>query len=197
VNQLKSKFCTFRGILGLLVLSVAFSSGESRAGAVGADTSAQIPEVRGTSFTDQPVNLPKDLHGKVGVLVVGFTQSSRDAVTAWGKRLAVDYYDTPAVAYYELPVLAGVPRFMRGLVMGKIKSSVSDRGKPHFVPILENEAAWRALTQYKNGDDAYIVVVDGQGMVRWQAHDAFTEGSYAVMKAKVEGLRSSTGHTRQ
>lgn len=157
----------------------------------------KIPEVRGTSFANQPVNLPQDLKGKAGILVVGFTQGSRDALTAWGKRLAADYYDSPAVAYYELPVLAGVPRLMRGFVTGRIRSSVPERGRVHFVPILENEAAWKALTQYKSGDDAYVLVVDGSGIVKWQTHATFSEGIYATMKGQVEGLRSGIGHSGQ
>src|SRR5450756_1509470 len=89
-------------------------------------TSAQsaperIPEVHGTSLAEQQVHLPKDLQGRIGVLVLGFTQGSRDAVAGWGKRLSADYADSPTVAYYEMPVLAGVPRFIRGMVIGKIK----------------------------------------------------------------------------
>jgi hypothetical protein len=157
----------------------------------------RVPELHGTSFTNQPVHLPQDLKGRVGVLVIGFTQGSRDAVTAWAKRLATDYYDSPAVAYYNMPVTAGVPKFMRGYVTGKIKDSVSDRGKPHFVPITENETAWKTLTHYQQGDDAYVVVVDGEGKVLWQTHGSFTEANYAAMKAQVEESRSAIAHSGQ
>jgi hypothetical protein len=151
----------------------------------------KIPELHGTSFTNQPVNLPQDLQGKIGILVVGFSQGSREAVTAWGKRLATDYSDSPSVKFYELPVLAGVPKFMRGLVAGKIKNSVSDRGRPHFVPVTENEAGWRALTHYERGDDACVLVVDGQGLVVWQNQGNFSESAYGAMKEQVEKLRSA------
>ena len=169
---------------GLLVLGLVLGGGTLRA-----EPAGRIPELNGISFSEQAVRLPQDLQGKVGVLVVGFSQGSRDAVTAWGKRLAVDYASSPTVAFYELPVLEGVPRFLRGMVTGKIKSSVSERGKPHFVPILENGAAWRALAQYKGGDAAYVMVVDGTGVVRWQSHDAFSEAVYGAMQREVEGLR--------
>ena len=170
-------------------LSVVAALGMGCAPALG---QGKIPELHGTSFTNQPVNLPQDLQGKVGILVIGFSQGSREAVTAWGKRLAADYSDSPSVKFYELPVLAGVPRFMRGLVAGKIKNSVSDRGKPHFVPITENEAGWRALTHYQRGDDACILVVEGQGSVVWQNQGSFSESSYVAMREQVEKLRSAT-----
>lgn len=154
----------------------------------------KIPEVHGTSFTDQPVNLPKDLQGKVGVLVLGFSRGSRETATAWGKRLAADYRDSPVVMYYQMPVLAGVPKLLRGYILGKIRGSVSEQVKPRFVPILDNEPAWRALTHYERGDDAYVVVVNGQGGVLWQTHDALSDAAYGSLKEHVEALRSAIGH---
>ena len=162
-----------------------------------ATVAAKVPEVHGTSFADQPINLPHDLQGKVGVLVLGFTQGSRDAVTAWGKRLTADYFSSQSVQYYEMPVLASVPRFMRGFVTGKIKGAVSDRAKPRFVPITENETGWRTLTHYDRGDDAYLVLVDGTGAVLWQTHGAFEEASYTAMKAHLEEFRSAIAHSGQ
>ena len=163
-------------------------------GAGGAEAAVSIPEVRGTSFTGQAVNLPTDLKGRVGILVVGFSQGSRDAVKDWGVRLSADYEGSAAVVFYEMPVLAGVPRLLRGYVTGKIKDSVSERGRPHFVPILQNEAGWRTVTGYSIGDDAYVLVVDGAGVVRWQTHERVTDQIYFKLKKAVEGLHSGTGH---
>src|ERR1700733_12224043 len=74
---------------------------------------ARIPEVHGTSLSNEAVNLPEVLQGKGGVLVLGFSRSSRDAVAGWGRRLAADYRESPTVVYYEMPVLASAPGMMR------------------------------------------------------------------------------------
>ncbi len=151
----------------------------------------QIPPVHGTTFTGVPVDLPAALQGKAGIFVVGFSQGSRDAVTVWAKRLAPDFYDSPSVLCYQMPVLASVPKFMRGFVEGRIKSSVSDRGKPHFLPISDHEAEWRQLLHYSDAhaDDAYVIVVDEAGRVRWQTQGPPTEATYAAIKQQVETLR--------
>ncbi len=152
--------------------------------------SQQIPAVHGTSFTGVPVNLPQGLAGKVGVLVIGFSQGSRDAVTVWGKRLASDFYDSPTVAYYEMPVLASVPRFMRGFVAGKIKASVSERGKPHFVPLNDHEPEWRSLVHFQAPDDAYLLLVDDHGEVRWRTQGPFTEAGYSALKLQMQKVKA-------
>ena len=74
----------------------------------------KIPELHGTTFSGQAVSLPEAFRGKVGILVIGFSQGSREAVTVWGTKLAADYLDSPSVAYYEIPVLASVPKLIRG-----------------------------------------------------------------------------------
>jgi hypothetical protein len=148
----------------------------------------RIPVLQATSFTDQTVKLPEALRGKVGVLVVGFTRGSQDAITGWGRRLGADYHDSASVAYFEMPVLAAVPRMLRGMVMGRIKGEVPDRARAHFVPIVENEAGWRAVANYKSGDDACILLVDEQGVVRWQTHARASDDAYADLKRRIQAL---------
>lgn len=152
----------------------------------------RIPTIAGTTFAGAKVKLPEAFAGKAGVIVLGFSQGSRDQITAWGKRLAVDYFDSPTVAYYEMPVLAAVPGFMRGLVLGRIKSSVSERGKVHFLPILENEPAWRAVAQYeaKDADAPYLLVVDGTGQVRWRTRGPLTDATYEQLRKQVEAAHT-------
>jgi len=175
--------------LGVSLLCAGLFSTAALPQALAADANPRIPSVHGTTFSDAQVDLPEDLHGKVGILVLGFSQGSRDAVTTWGKKLAADFYDSPTVAYYEMPCLASVPKFMRGFVAGRIKASVSDRGKPHFLPLTEDEASWRVLAHYTAPDDPYILLVDGAGTVRWQTHGSPTDATYAALQQQIAALR--------
>src|ERR1700731_1483593 len=165
-----------------LVICVCFMA--LLAGAVtGAQpTSARIPGVHAPSFSNEAVNLPEGLKGKVGVLVLGFSRDSREADSAWGKRLAADYRESPTVVYYEMPVLAAVPRVVRGFVVKSIKASLPASEQARFVVILENEAAWKTVTHYERPDDPYLLVVDNQGSVVWQTQGAVTDAAYAALK---------------
>src|SRR5258708_38487027 len=103
-------------------------------------TGARIPEVHATSFSNEAVNLPEGLKGKIGVLVLGFSKNSREADAAWGKRLAADYREAPTVVYYEMPVLAAAPRILRGTIGKSMKSSVPAGEQARFVVSLETES---------------------------------------------------------
>jgi len=151
----------------------------------------RIPDVHGTSFADQAVNLPAALQGKAaGILVLGFSRGSRDAVTGWATKIAADYRTSDVVAYYELPVVASVPGFVRGIVLRSIKSSAPERAHKRIVPITSNEAEWRTVVHYSQPDDPYVLVVDGQGNVVWQAQGEPTDAAYAVLKQQVEVLKA-------
>ncbi len=132
----------------------------------------QIPALQGETFAGNRVSLPDSFGGKPAILVIGFTQASRDAVTKWGEWLA---RDAPAVAYYEIPVLTSVPKMLRGFVLGRIKAAVAEAARPHFVPLLDHEAEWQRIAEYSNADDAYVLLVDGRGYVLWQMHGPPTE----------------------
>jgi ATP10 protein len=150
---------------------------------------ARIPEVHGTSLSNEAVNLPEALQGKVGVLVLGFSRGSRDPVAGWGKRLVTDYRESTTVAYYQMPVLASAPGMVRGLIVRSMKSSVPQVAQARFVPIMDNEAAWRTLVHYVPPDDPYLLVVDGQGNVVWQTQGQVTDTAYAALKQQVEALK--------
>jgi ATP10 protein len=171
--------------LTLLAMSWLVANGRSMA--------AQIPEVHATSFSNEAVNLPEGLKGKVGVLVLGFSKNSREADSAWGKRLAADYRESPTVAYYEMPVLAAAPRMLRGMIVKSMKSSVPASEQARFVVILENEAEWKTVTRYGRPDDPYLLVVDSQGSVVWQTQGTATDAAYAALKQHVEALRARLG----
>lgn len=155
----------------------------------------RIPELHATAFSGETVDLPQGLRGHTAVLIVSFSQGSRDSVTGWSRRLADDYRNSPTVLYYEMPVLAAVPRFLRGVVMGKIKKDVPPRDQPRFVPIVDHEAEWRSAVGFgkqdtghpAGADDAYLLVVDGFGTIRFRtAAPAPTDQTYAELKRRLE-----------
>ena len=154
-------------------------------------TDTRIPAVTADTLAGEHVHLPEDLRGKDGILVLGFAKDARAQVRDWGKRLAIDYFTSPTVLYYEMPVIAGVPRLLRGMVMKQVASEVSDRGKHHFVPINDNEARWRALAHVTDPNQAYLLVVDAAGNVQWITAGPLTDAAYQAVRAHLPASRNS------
>jgi hypothetical protein len=134
-----------------------------------------IPPVHAEALAGNRVVLPDDLHTRTAVLVLGFSKGSQDEVTAWGKRLAADYRDSTSIVYYEMAMLASVPRPIRGFVIRSMKKSVPDRAQARFLPLTSDEDAWRTLIHYQGGDAASVLVVGPTGHVLWQTQGPVTE----------------------
>ena len=158
----------------------------------------RIPEIHATAFSGDPIDLPQALRGHTAVLILGFSQSSRDPVTQWSRRLAADYRNSPTVLYYEMPVLADVPKFLRGMVIGKIKKDVPPRAQPRFVPILDHESEWKVAVGYSSQDgpqkgredDAWLLVVDSSGVIHSRlAVGPPTDQTYADLVRRLASIK--------
>jgi hypothetical protein len=58
---------------------------------------------------------------------------------------------------------------------------------------MENEAGWRAIAHYAKPDDAYVLLVDGEGAVKWQTEGDATDAAYGEMAKKLAGLTAPGG----
>jgi hypothetical protein len=151
-------------------------------------TAARIPVARGTTLSGDAVTLPDAFKTNAGVLVVGFSKASQGAVTVWGRRLAKDYRESGSVPYFEVALLEGAPRLLRGLIVREMRSSVPEAERPHFLTLTEGDTAWRAVAHYAKPDDAYVLLVDGSGVVRWQMEGEATDAVYGALKRELNSL---------
>lgn len=152
-----------------------------------------VPKAQGTTLAGTSVDLPDAVHGKVGVLVVGFSKASQGQVAAWGRRLSADFSQSSSVVYFEVPMLAGAPKIVRGMIVRQMGSTIPEAQRPHFLPLMENEAKWRAVAHYNKPDDAYVLLVDGEGMIRWQTEGDASDAAYTALKKNLEALTAPGG----
>ncbi len=169
-------------VIAVVAMTTTFATAQTQ--------SARIPVTHGTSFAGTAVTLPDDLRGKVGVLVIGFSKSSGDVCKGWGQRLAESYRDSHDVMYYQMPELEAVPKLIRGMVAKSIKSGVPEAEQAHYLPMFSDEAEWQKIVHYSNADDAYVLVVDAQGTVRWQTSGKVTDAGFAALKQQVDALQT-------
>jgi len=166
-------------VLGLLCVVSAF-----------AQTGQPMPRVEGESFAGQKIVLPDAARGKVAVLVFGFTKASKVPTSAWAQKINADLGTRNNFELDELPVLEDVPRLIRGMVISSIKKGVPENRKAHFVPIVQNEAELKKLVNYKEPDDAYLIMLDATGQIVAQTHGPFTDAAYAKFRPALESLIS-------
>jgi hypothetical protein len=162
--------------------------------ALPARSATTIPPAAGTALDGHSVTLPRDLPGRATILILGFSQHSADATTAWEKPIRSSLASLPSVGYLDMPFLEDAPSIIRPLIVRSIRKQVPDVLKPYFVPLTSGQAAWKQLTGFSASapDAAYVLLVDRNGQVLWQTHEAFSQTRFDELANAARHLAASS-----
>jgi hypothetical protein len=131
---------------------------------------SSVPPSVSTSLAGVRVELPKDLHGPVSFLIVGFSQKSADQATDWGKAIdGLGSCQGQRLTWFQLPVVGGAPAFVRPFLFRSMRSGLTHDLQQHFVPITDHEAEWKLAAGFQAADsqkdDAYVLAVGEKGQI--------------------------------
>lgn len=169
-----------RATLALLCLSIAASCSAER-----------IPELRAATLAGPTIALPADLSGRTAILMLGFSKKSSEEIKPWADAVFRDFNPQARTLAYEMPVLEDVPSFIRGMVIKSIRKPLTEPERARFVPILENEAAWKKVAHFSAPDGAYILLIDSTGEVRWQTAGPFDQSKLDALKSCASRINSN------
>ena len=130
-----------------------------------------IPTIEGETLAGNKVSLPAAAGGRPALLIIGFTRGSQDQTKAWSQRVRDRF---PA---WSIAVLEDVPRLMRGFVARGIKSGLPKEGHGRFVLVYQGEKQLKLAAAFGRPDDAYLLVIDGMGAIRWNFHGPVTDAA--------------------
>lgn len=184
---------SFISLLGLavgLVLAPVFASDQAM--------SQSIPATKTETLAGRSIQLPEELKGRALVFVFGFSKKSGEAVRLWNQQLAPALAGDTGVLYLEGAILADVPDMVRGFVIRGIKKSIPGPDQERFLSIVEDEDAWKKVANYREPDEAYVLVTDPAGVVRMVMHGPVSAAKRdaVITKAKEQGRREKGEGTR-
>lgn len=139
-----------------------------------ASAQQQFPAIEGQNLREHRVKLPD---GKKDVVVIGFTHGSQNQTKAWSKRLTAEY------PTYSIAVLEDVPRLVRGMATHGIKSGVPEDQRERFLLVYHGEKELKEAAGFSTPDDAYILMVDPSGAIKWKYHGPLTDAALEQLKA--------------
>ena len=147
-----------------------------------------MPVLKGKYLTGREAVLPAHASGKVALLAFGFTYESRHAVEDWSNRFRHEYGAEPKVTFYEIPVISGAAQLGKWFIDSGMRKGTPKELHENVITIYGGAAPWKKLLDYKNPDDAYLLLLDPAGHVRWQYGGRFDEARWQELAKLTSSL---------
>jgi hypothetical protein len=146
-----------------------------------------LPSLSSETMSGKRIELPAADAGRVRVLVFSFSREAGSDSHLWDDRLAKE---SLASVSYRVIVLESVPRLFRGMAVAGIKSSMPRTLWDRTVLMYKDEAVWKQRLAVANDKHAYLLLIDGEGRVRWTGSQPFSERAFTELK---EALARASG----
>lgn len=149
-----------------------------------------MPRLEGKTLAGTQLVLPDAAHGHVTLVIFGFSKASGDVAKVWSTRFRKDYATDPHAAVYTVAEMQGIPGFIKGMVVGSMRRGTPEDDRSHFVPLFKDKEQWQQVVGFdkSGGDDAWLLLLDPQGVIHWKAHGRFSEALYGQLKQQVAAL---------
>jgi hypothetical protein len=172
--------------VGVLVMAM----GVARAGQDALRVGERMPELTGQTLTGRTTSLPQASAGKVTLVLMGFTYKSRVAVEAWADWYRATTDSTGAVTFFEVPMIGGMATLGRWFINRGMRSGTPVELHDQVITVYGGTGDWKQRLAYstRHEDDAYLIVFDGQGVVRWLHHGGFDQSRADLLKGLLASL---------
>ena len=145
-----------------------------------------LPEIEGENLVGKKIVLPEASAGHVAIIVIGFSHASQNQTKAWADRLNRRFPNPAMVTVYPVAVLEAVPRLVRGMAAHGIRSGTPKEQRDRFLLVYHQEAELKNAAGFSAPDDAYILLVEGHGAIRWRFHGPLTDSTVAELEKEVQ-----------
>jgi hypothetical protein len=134
-----------------------------------------LPTVQGSFLTGRSATLPAASAGKTALLLLGFTYESRHAVEPWAEWFRKAMGTRPDVTFFEVPMIGGLAKLGRWFIDRGMRKGTPEELHEHVITVYGDTGDWkrRLGVSDTNEDDAFLIVIDPQGIVRWLHHGPF------------------------
>jgi hypothetical protein len=165
----------------LVVFAVASAQGEPSALAL--KPSDALPSLAGQTVTGKPLDILKAAEGNVAVVIFSFSRAGGRDAQNWAQHLTKDQQQLPL---YMAIFLESVPRFFRSAAVSGIRSGMSPAMQDRTLLLYQQQSLWEHRLHVTDESDAYLLVLDRDGHIRWMLLGPFADALYLRLKQELQ-----------
>ena len=134
-----------------------------------------LPRLEGEFLSGRAAVLPAASSGRVTFLMIGFTYASRFPVEVWGEWFRQTTGARADVTFFEVPMIGGLARLGRWFIDRGMRTGTPAALHEHVITVYSRTGDWKTRLGVSSGseDDAFLILIDEDGIVRWLHHGEF------------------------
>jgi hypothetical protein len=153
-----------------------------------------LPALKGQFLTGRDAVLPQAASGNVALVAIGFTYQSRFPVEAWAEWYRTAIGPRTDVMFFEVPVIGGLAKLGRWFIDRGMRNGTPPALHERVITVYGGTDDWKQRLAFSpdHADDAYLVVLDREGVVRWIHHGAFEQARSAELQGVLASLADAS-----
>ncbi len=154
----------------------------------------RLPPLRGQFLTGRDAVLPQAASGKVALVAIGFTYQSRFPVEAWAEWYRTAIGSRTDVMFFEIPMIGGLAKLGRWFIDRGMRNGTPPELHERVITVYAGTGDWKQRLAFSpdHEDDAYLVVLDREGVVRWLHHGVFEQSRAAELRGMLTSLADAS-----
>ena len=147
------------------------------------DRIQHFPNVSGSSLDGKRFNLPRDLKGKVNIVIIAFRREQTDIIEQWATPLKDIMRADPSLEVYELPTLSRGYSPFRWWIDGSMRAGIVDEeARRRTITIYTNKRNFKVELGIPNEETIYIFLVGKDGRIITRVQGDFTEEKHRQLQ---------------
>jgi phosphoenolpyruvate carboxylase len=139
--------------------------------------------VSGSSLDGKRFNLPRDLKGKVNIVIIAFRREQTDIIEQWATPLKEIMRADPSLEVYELPTLGRGYFPFRWWIDGGMRAGIVDEeARRRTITIYTNKRNFKVQLGIPNEETIYIFLVGKDGRIITRVQGDFTEEKHRQLQ---------------
>jgi len=150
----------------------------------------RLPFLQGQFLSGRDAELPLASSGKVAFVAMGFTYKSRVPVEAWGAWYRATIGSRTDVTFFEVPMIGGLATLGRWFIDRGMRNGTPVGLHDSVITVYKGTGEWKKQLAYsaEHEDDAYLIVLDKDGVVKWLHHGGFDQARADELRALLTSL---------
>jgi hypothetical protein len=146
--------------------------------------------LQGQFLTGRDALLPQASSGQVALVAIGFTYKSRVPVEAWADWYRMTMGSTTDVTFFEVPMIGRLGTLGRWFIDRGMRKGTPAELHDHVITVYGGTGDRKQRLAFSPAyeDDAYLVVLDREGVVRWLLHGGFETSRADELKTLLASL---------